>query len=75
MTKPGKPSLGGWLVIGYTTVWLGVLISAIVGGGTPDGFAGSFAAALVLAVVLWGLVALRGPRRVIPDEDRPPESM
>ena len=63
MTKPGKPSPGGWLAIGYATVWLGVSISAIAGDGTPVGFAGSFAAALVLAVVLWGLVALRGPRQ------------
>jgi hypothetical protein len=73
MMRPGKPSPGGWLVIGYATVVLGVLISAMAGDGTPVGFAASFAAALVLSFVLWWLVALRPPRCVIPDE-RPPES-
>lgn len=73
MTKPGKPSLGGWLAIGYLTLWLGAVISAIAGDGTVVGFAGSLAAGLVLAVVLWSLVAFRDPHRVILDE-KPPES-
>ena len=71
MTRPGKPSLGEWLVIGSTTIVLGPLISAIAGDGTLVGFVGSFAAALVLAVGLWGLVALRAPHRVILDENPP----
>lgn len=69
MRRPGKPSLGGWLVIGYATVWLGGLISAVASDGTLIGLAGSFAAAFVL----WELVALRGLHRVILDEN-PPES-
>ena len=71
MRRPGKPSLGGWLVIGYATVWLGTGISAVAGDGTVVGIEVSFAEAFVLSCVLWWLLALRGPRRVIPDKNLP----
>ena len=71
MRRPGKPSLGGWLAIGYATVWLGTGISWMAGDGTVVGIEVNFAEAFVLSCVLWWLLALCGPRRVIPDENPP----
>ena len=55
MHKPGAPSIGGWLFILYMTIVVGGLIAAMASDDSPAGFTSSFAAALVLSFIVWGV--------------------
>lgn len=56
--KPGRPSTGGWIGIGYGTVFIGsALTGVVIHPGSMAGFGESFAIALVVSFMLWWAVA------------------
>lgn len=69
MHKPGAPSIGGWIFILYMTTVVGGLIAAMASDVSPAAFAGSFAVALVLSFIVWGVGAVAIRPRGSSNED------